>query len=370
MPTTPDSAILDLPYGERPDPDELVRAAMAWHFNPETGTPFWIERAKTLGFDPRTDITSFADLSRFPNVTDELRGVPVRDLIPRGFGPRPEVISVIESGGATGAPKRLPLTRPFADLLTAQQIDLLSHDGVPRDKDWLAILPSGPHGGFEQTKRGGVAYGALVYGVDLDPRWVRQQAAHGDIQGMRDYVAHIVDQVSTILADQNIGVIQLTPPLLAALSARDDLVDLINAKVDYIGWGGAHLDRESRHFYRAELFPDIRLYGAYGTTMALGAGASERRGHLPGDDCVFDPHLTPYVTFAVIDPETSQPVAYGERGQLVVHHVSKSFLLPNNAERDTAKRERPRDVGQIGDSIAEIAPLPAFGDTEVIEGVY
>ena len=32
--------ILDLPIGARPDPDEFVRAAMEWHFNPETGSVF------------------------------------------------------------------------------------------------------------------------------------------------------------------------------------------------------------------------------------------------------------------------------------------------------------------------------------------
>jgi hypothetical protein len=40
--------ILDLPIGARPDPDEFVRAAMEWHFNPETGSAYSLRRAETL----------------------------------------------------------------------------------------------------------------------------------------------------------------------------------------------------------------------------------------------------------------------------------------------------------------------------------
>ena len=35
--------------------DAHVREIVQWHFNPETGSPFWLEKAKTLGFDPRKE---------------------------------------------------------------------------------------------------------------------------------------------------------------------------------------------------------------------------------------------------------------------------------------------------------------------------
>jgi len=41
--------------------DAHVREIVAWHFNPETGCPFWLERVKTLGFDPRKDVQGFDD---------------------------------------------------------------------------------------------------------------------------------------------------------------------------------------------------------------------------------------------------------------------------------------------------------------------
>ena len=38
----------------------FLREAMEWHFSPATGSPFWLERARTLDFDPRRDVTSLA----------------------------------------------------------------------------------------------------------------------------------------------------------------------------------------------------------------------------------------------------------------------------------------------------------------------
>src|ERR1700741_3354361 len=92
------SSVLELPFDVRPDPDEFIQAAMDWHFSPETGSRFWLERARSLDFDPRADVHSFADLTRFPNVTDELREVRAADLIPRGYGEHPDVVAIYESG--------------------------------------------------------------------------------------------------------------------------------------------------------------------------------------------------------------------------------------------------------------------------------
>jgi len=118
-------AVLDLSFDVRPDPETFLRAAMEWHFSPETGSRFWLERARSLQFDPRRDVRSFDDLALFPNVTDELREVRVEDLIPKGYGPHPEVFGVFESGCTTGAPKRVVMLREwFRRLLAWQSADL------------------------------------------------------------------------------------------------------------------------------------------------------------------------------------------------------------------------------------------------------
>ncbi len=75
------------------------------------------------------------------------------------------------------------------------------------------------------------------------------------------------------------------------------------------------------------------------------------------------------MVFWVIDPDTRERVPYGERGQVVMNHVSKGMLIPNNVERDTAIRA-PGRGGQVGDSVSEVAPVAIFDGQPIIEGVY
>jgi phenylacetate-coenzyme A ligase PaaK-like adenylate-forming protein len=350
-----------------PDPDEFIRSAMEWHFSPETGSRFWLERAKSLAFDPRVDVRGFDDLTLFPNVTNELRDVPAEDLIPRGYGPHPEVIGVYESGGTTGAPKRVVMLRDWWDSELARQVAHLDARGVPRNRNWLALFPSGPHMAGALMRSQAAAMGGVPFTIDMDPRWVKKLIAAGKADEANAYAEHLIDQVAFVLQTQDIGALFSTPPLLERLARRDDLVELVREKVQVIGWGGAHMDVDTRQLYRTEIFPGLTIIGSYGSTMILGT-APERAGLTDEDPCIFDPP-SPYITFSVVDPDSGHTVPYGERGQVVMNHVSKSFLLPNNLERDLATRMTPLE-GQVGDSVADVTPVERFDDEAVIEGVY
>src|SRR5438876_2776322 len=84
--------------------DARVREVVAWHFDPATGCPFWLEYAQKLGWDPRGEISGFSDLSRLGAFEDEwLRGGPVQRWICRGYVGKP--VYVFETGGTTGIPK-------------------------------------------------------------------------------------------------------------------------------------------------------------------------------------------------------------------------------------------------------------------------
>jgi hypothetical protein len=96
-----ESPVPDVDFDVQTNPDQFIRAAMNWHFSPATGSPYWLERAGSLGFDPRVEGRGFEDLALFPNVADDLRDVRAEDLIPRGYGPAPDVVGVFESGGTT-----------------------------------------------------------------------------------------------------------------------------------------------------------------------------------------------------------------------------------------------------------------------------
>jgi phenylacetate-coenzyme A ligase PaaK-like adenylate-forming protein len=207
---------------------------------------------------------------------------------------------------------------------------------------------------------------ATLFYIDLDPRWVKKLVARGAAEEAAAYVEHIVEQAAHMLRTQDINILVTTPPLLQAIARRDDLVDVINQKLGRIQVGGAHLDEDTRDILR-EIFPNIKLDNIYGSTTILGAAL--RRAGLSEDTPVIHDAHSPYITFTVIDPQTGRPVAYGERGQVVMNHISKAMFLPNNLERDTAIRVPP-PTGQVGDSLSQIKPVETFGGQPVIEGVY
>jgi hypothetical protein len=151
--------------------------------------------------------------------------------------------------------------------------------------------------------------------------------------------------------------------LVEAIARDDGLVDLVTCKIRYLLLSGAHVDMDSLDLLR-EIFPSTAIALAFGSTMVLSQAATR----IDRDSIVFDPR-SPYVVFWVIDPETGAEVPYGERGQVVMNHISKGMFIPNNLERDTAIR-MPGPDGQIGDSVSEVAPVAVFGGEPVIEGVY
>lgn len=61
-------SLLDLPRIESiHDPHAALEAAVGWHCGgPDTGSRFWVTRAKSPGFDPLTDVKASEDLLDAP----------------------------------------------------------------------------------------------------------------------------------------------------------------------------------------------------------------------------------------------------------------------------------------------------------------
>ncbi|MEV3873171.1 phenazine antibiotic biosynthesis protein [Streptomyces sp. NPDC049906] len=343
---------------------------MAWHFDPRTGSPFWQEQAKSLDFDPRKDVRSVADLSLFPHVVDELRNVRVEDLVPRGYGPlealpTPPVVG--ESGGTTGAPKRVFVLPDVREQSWAWYYHRLVEHGIATGDNWLGVMPAGPHMAGILAQDTAQRFGGIFYTLDFDPRWAKLVIGRGAVDEMKGYVTHLVNQVEWILQSQDIRVMVITPPLIEAVCQRSHLVDLINAKVNTVIYGGTSMDEDTRDLLRTEVFPRVKFVSIFGSTMIFCA-MPERPGAPAGESPVFDPP-SPFSMFSVIDPATGRNVPYGERGQMVTHHITRNLFLPNNLDRDTGIRH-PHRLGYPGDAVSEIKPVQEFGDTTVVEGVY
>ena len=359
-----DYSLLDVPRDTPPaDPEAYLRAAIAWHFGADTGSPFWLRAAQSLDFDPLTDVQTFADLRRFPNLVDKLRDVAVEDLIPRGYSAPLPIPRVFESGGTTGAPKRTAQLPDWVEQVTRWQIEDFTAGGFVPGGGLLCLMPSGPHGVGHFDRMVAERLGSVFHAIDLDPRWVKKLAARHATTEMAAYVAHVLEQARDVLNTQDIVNLHATPPLVEAIARDDGLVDLVNRKIRYLLLSGAHVDMDTLDLLD-QIFPDTAIAVAFGSTMV----ASQAATRIDGDLIVFDPR-SPYVFFRVIDPDSGVEVPYGERGQVVMNHISKGMFIPNNLERDTAIR-MPGPDGQIGDSVSEVAPVAVFGGEPVIEGVY
>jgi phenylacetate-coenzyme A ligase PaaK-like adenylate-forming protein len=150
--------------------DRHVREIVQWHFDPATGCPFWLERAKQFTFDPVRDVQGFADLQKFGFFEDEwLRGGPVRRWVPKAYADKP--IYVFETGGTTGVPKTRINIEDFRidyELFSAT----LPDDRFPKGSNWLMLGPSGPRRLRLAVEHLAQHRGGICFCVDLDPRWV------------------------------------------------------------------------------------------------------------------------------------------------------------------------------------------------------
>ncbi|MEU7176143.1 hypothetical protein ABZ949_32195 [Micromonospora tulbaghiae] len=361
---------LDVPWDSPPHAADLIEEAMRWHFDERTGSSFWLERAKSLDFDPRTDVRTVEDLTLFPNIVDDLRDIRIEELVPRGYGgistlAAPPVVG--ESGGTTGAPKRVFALPDVVEQSWAWYHNRLVEHGIADGESWLGVMPAGPHMAGVLARDTAARFGSMFFTVDLDPRWAKRCMARGAADELKGYVTHIVDQVEWVLRSQDVGVMVITPPLIEALCAREHMVDLVNQKVNTIIFGGTSMDEDTRGLLRTEVFPKVDMVSIFGSTMIFCA-MPERPGTSAGEPPVFDPP-SPFAMFSVIDPETRRPVAYRERGQVLTHHITRNLFLPNNLDRDTGVRH-PHRHGYPGDAVSQFAPVRGFGDTTVIEGVY
>ena len=359
-----DFSLLDVPRSAPiDDPEAYLRAAVAWHFSEDTGSPFWLRTAQTLNFNPLTDVKTFADLRLFPNLLSELRNVQVEDLIPRGYGSVPPVPQIFESGGTTGAPKRTVQLPDWVAQVVDWQTEDFAAGGFQRGQGFLCLMPSGPHGVGYFSRLVSERLGSTFHAVDIDPRWVKKLTARDATSEVAAYIDHIVEQAVFVLQTQNVANLHTTPPLLEAIARNDHVLDLVNAKIRYLLLSGAHVDVDTLDLLR-DIFPNTTITMAFGSTMVL----SQAVTRTDGDTFIFDPR-TPYVVFWVIDPDTGEQVPYGQRGQVVMNHISKGMFIPNNLERDEAIR-MPGPAGQLSDSVSEVRPVASFEGEAVIEGVY
>lgn len=352
--------------------DEQVREIVRWHFDPATGTPFWLDRARRLGFDPRREIGGYEDLRRFGHFEDDwLRGGPIRRWVPRAYAERP--ISVFETGGSTGLPKNRINVEDFR--LDYEELSRrLPEGGFPRGTDWLMLGPSGPRRLRLAIEHLAQQRGGICFLVDLDPRWVNELIRAGRPQELEAYKRHVIEQGLKLLrAHESIRCVFTTPKLLEALAER---VSLPRLGIRGILCGGTEMSPQFHRFAREELIPGIDFYPLYGNTL-MGLACP---GPLTpaGPDGAADDAERWKVTYYAPQPravlelvhadDPERTVGYGETGRVMLTTLTRELFMPRFLERDEAERARP-SAEFPWDGVRDVRLLKGL-ESSVVVGVY
>lgn len=348
--------------------DLQVRKIVEWHFNPETGTPFWCGFAEGLDFDPRRDIKVFEDLRRFPPFEDEwLRGGPVRRWVPRAYAERP--IFVFETGGTTGIPKSRIAIDDFRidyELFS----ESLPEEYFPRGANWLMLGPSGPRRLRLAVEHLAQHRGGICFCVDLDPRWVIKLINKGWTDQLEAYKTHVIEQaLTTLSAGHDIQCLFITPKLLEtlALALENQGSSIKETGITGIFSGGTEFTPQWTRFAVEELLDGVYITPTYGNTL-MGLAASKPVGPADNYKITYYPPQ-PRAVIEVVDPDDPvRVVDYGETGRVKLTTLTKEFFVPGFLERDEGEREAPYEA-YPWDGVSGVRPFQKLAASTTV-GVY
>ena len=367
----PPPSLIALPEQQQAARDALdahVREIIDWHFNPATGCPFWLERAGSLGWDPRREIKQFSDLQRFGGFEDEwLRGGPVQRWVPRGLAGRP--VFVFETGGTTGIPKTRIACDDFRtdyELFSAT----LPDEHFPKGTNWLMLGPSGPRRLRLAVEHLAQHRGGICFCVDLDPRWVVKLIKKGWNEHLEAYKHHVIDQaVTTLSANHDIRCLFTTPKLLEALALRLESMGTTIRKAGITGIfsGGTEFTPQWNRFAHEELLDGAYMTPTYGNTL-MGLAASAPTGpHNNYKIAYYAPQ--PRAVLDVVGFDNPERIVdYGETGRIRLTTLTRECFIPGFLERDEGEREPPYDR-YPWDGVSGVRPYHGFASSTTV-GVY
>ena len=358
----------------RAELDARAYEIVQWHFHPSTGCPFWLEKAKSLKFDPLKDVKDFDDLKKFPEFEDEwLRGGPVRRWVPQGFADRP--VYVFETGGTTGVPKSRIVIDDFRI-----DYELFSHtlpdEYFPKGSNWLMLGPSGPRRLRLAVEHLCQYRGGICFCIDLDPRWVIKLIKKGWMDHLEAYKKHCIDQALTILgAGHNIKCMFTTPKLLESLAlALEDQGSSIPAQgITGIFSGGTEFTPQWTRFAVEELLggqPEeggVYMTPTYGNTL-MGLACSKPVTAAEGYKISYYAPQPRAVIEVVAFDDYHRLVGYGETGRVKLTTLTKEFFVPGFMERDEGEREQPY-IKYPWDGVSGVRPFHELAEATTV-GVY
>lgn len=258
--------------------------------------PFYRKKMQELGITPE-DIQGVEDLTKLPFTTKQ----DLRDNYPFGLfaTPKSEVVRVHASSGTTGKPTVVAYTRKDIDTFSEVVARCLCATGATR----------------EDTVQVAYGYGLFTGGLGLHYGAEKLGAAVVPISG-----GNTSKQI-TLLQDFGSTVIACTPSYAAYLAEAlaDEGIDPANLPLKIGIFGAEPWTNEMKEKIEAGL--KIKAYDIYGLSEIIGPGVSASCEIQNGLHIAED-HFIP----EILDPETLQPMAPGETGELVFTTVTKEAM--------------------------------------------
>jgi hypothetical protein len=348
--------------------DVWVREVVEWHFNPATGSPFWLDYAAKLGWDPRREIHGYDDLRKFGEFQDEwLRGGPVQRWLPKGLAGKP--IFVFETGGTTGIPKSRIGCEDFR-IDYEYFSETLPEEHFPKGSNWLMLGPSGPRRLRLSVEHLAQYRGGICFCLDLDPRWVIKLIKKGWMEHLQAYKDHVIDQAVTLLqANHDIRCMFATPKLLESLALRLESMGTTIRKMGITGIfsGGTEFTPQWNRFAHEELLDGAYMTPTYGNTL-MGLAASAPSGPFNNYKIAYYAPQPRAVTEVVDFDDSNRVVDYGQTGRVKLTTLTKEFFMPGFLERDEGEREPPYEK-YPWDGVSGVRPYHGFAASTTV-GVY
>lgn len=360
-------SVIDTEWFAKPA-DEWLRSVIAVHFNPESGSKYWLDKEKTLGINAGKDINTIEDLKILGSMDeDALRRFPIEHFIPKSVLKNKKNLIIGETSGTTGKPK---VTAYQLNEFYSTFVDFFGyvamHRNFPVGVNWLWVGPSGPHIIGKAVGHVARRMGSMdPFSIDFDPRWAKK-LRQGSFSSVR-YLEHVIAQALDLLKTQNIEVIFSTPVVLKELASQMSETDRL--KIKGVHYGGIAIDKDEFKEFKESWFSDAVHISGYGNTL-FGL-CLEIESSLEYDLDYFPPgpRMIPQVVSIANGLKTSrerlsQIVDYGETGQIVFHRLDESFFIPNMFERDQGIRIAPTEnVKALGLNIDGVR------NPELLEGV-
>jgi hypothetical protein len=324
---------------------EMVRGI---HFDKNSGTPYWINKAQEYNINPNSlrTLQDFLDSPIGLCEESEINQKPISYFIPRStnrYGLR-----IFTSSGSMGKKKEVPWTDIGLNYASDYASYMFDKTGISRDIDWIV---QGPMGIWQETiyktitKRNGIVHSAAIESRNI-------KRYFNEIRSPEDFAKNIPLQTMLGPASEFTADTMLKEKIKGIATAIQNLPPIVNLpgfdNVEALYFSGMEIPKDQYEFWRGRL-PHIKFISSFG---------HHQLGFSYNPPSQFETYYTPSPLSLVYIVDKDNPkrlVEYGERGRHKILRMDDVYLWCQ-LDRDYSERVPPQ--GELKwDGIKDVQPL-------------